>query len=163
MDVGIGLQVLATRFDGLNRGRHGVFDAEGFAHEGGQALPCQAGEVVEGLAVPEKWFAQQFRNGEDDVAVGNFLQQVIDDPELGFQHRLLHTRGADTVPFAGKRQDIGLAARRVWALDSGKAIPGDATAAVFLDGVFNFRPEGAVLVVVGGIVTVLELVEVVTE
>ena len=159
----VGLQVFAAGFDGLHSGGHGVFDAEGFPHEGRQALPCQTGEVVEGLTVPEERFAQQFRDGENDVAVGNLFQQVIDDPELGFQHRLLHAGWADPVPFARKRQDIGLAALRVRALDPGEAVPRNAAMAVFFDSVLDLWAEVAVLVEVGGVVAVLELVEVVAE
>ena len=64
---------------------------------------------------------------------------------------------------AGKRQDIGLPALRIWTLDPSEAEPGYAAATVFSYSVLDLRAEPTVFMEVSAVVTVLELVEVVLE
>jgi hypothetical protein len=105
-----------------------------------QAVGGGLEEVGEESAAFAEDAAQDFGDGEDELAVGDGVADVGADPFGGLAGAALVAGGADVAGFAGEGEEALMAA--VGAVVAGEAGGQVATTVVGLDGGDGFRAEG---------------------
>ena len=78
--------------DGDNGTRDRVFLWDGFLEEFLQGLPGATAEVGKELSVIEKISAKDFGYAENEMAVGNCLEDLLTEPFPEFHYSFLMTR-----------------------------------------------------------------------
>jgi len=141
VEVGMEDEVVAERVDGGGGGEAAVREvehgAEGVAQAGGGGVE----EVSEEVAAFAEDRAKEFRNGEDELTVGNGQADVVGDPAGGLEGPALVAGGTEVAGLAGEGEQVLMAA--AGTDEAGEAGGKVAATAEGLDGGDGFRPERA--------------------
>ena len=141
MEVGVEDEVVAKGVEGGCGGEATFGQIEAGAEVIAQASGGGLEEVGEESAAFAEDAAQDFRDGKDELAMGDGVADVGGDPFGGLAGAALVAGGADVAGFAGEGEEALVAA--VGAVVAGEAGGEVATAVVGLDGGDGFRAEGA--------------------
>jgi hypothetical protein len=125
MAMGIESQEVAKGLDGDDGSGDGVPFWHRFLEKELQGFPGAAAQIGKKVPIIEKIPAQNLRDAEDEMPVGNLFEHVGTKPFPEFYHPLLMAGGTEMTAFAGKSQKIFMVA--VPALHPGKAVMQIAT------------------------------------
>jgi len=112
-------------------------------HENFQGFPGAAAESREQLSIIKKIAAQNLGNAEDEMPVGNLLENVHAQPFPEFHHALLVTGRAEVSSFTRERQQVLMAA--VFAFHAGKAVAQIAAIQITADYLFDIGPPETII------------------
>jgi hypothetical protein len=141
MDVDVMMQELTERVDGCHHAGHYVVSAQDGAVHLQHRLPGEPWELTEQTPVEAEEDAQSSGQGEDELAVGHRLAEVLGDVRSHDQGALLVTARAHTPPAAGEGDEHLMVA--VGAADAGKALVEVTTGEELLDGLGDDGPPEA--------------------
>jgi hypothetical protein len=145
-------EVVAKGVQGGSGGEAAFGQIQAGAEVIAQAVGGGLEEVSEESAALAEDAAQDFGDGEDELAVGDGVADVGGDPFGGLAGAALVAGGADVAGFAGEGEEALVAA--VGTVVAGEAGGEVATAVVSLDGGDGLRAEGshggAVMALVAG-------------
>jgi hypothetical protein len=128
MAVGIEPQEIAKGLDGDDGAGDGIPLRDRRLKKDLQGFPGAAAQVGKKVAIIEKIPAQDLREAEDEMPMGNLLEHVGTEPFPEFHHPLLMAGGTEMTALAGKGQEIFMLTIR--AFHPGKAVVQVATVQV---------------------------------
>ena len=108
-----------------------------------QRFPGAPAQIGKELSVIEKISAQNLRDAEDEMPVGNLLEDIHTEPFPELHHALLMAGWAKMTALAGEGQQILMAA--VMTFDTGKAVVRIAAVEIPMDHLFDIGPPETVL------------------
>ena len=108
--VGIEAKEIAEGLNGDDRSGDGFLSRHGLLHKNFQRFPCTAAETGKKLPIIQEVTAEDFRDAEDEMAVRHFFEDIRAEPLPEFHHALLMAGWAEVAAFAGKCQQIFMAA-----------------------------------------------------
>jgi len=103
-----------------------------------QGFPGAATQIGKKIPVIEKIPAQDLRDAEDEMPVGNLLENFGTDPFPEFQHPLLMGGGTEMTALVGEGQKIFMVA--IPAFHPGKAVAQVATFQVAVNDLMDVGP-----------------------
>jgi hypothetical protein len=138
MAVGVESEEVAKGLDGDDGAGEGILLRHRLLKKELQGFPSAATQIGKKIPVIEKIPAQDFRDAEDDMSVGNLPEHVGTEPFPEFHHPLLMAGGAEMTALAGEGQKIFMVA--IPALHPGKAVVQVATVQVAVNDLLEVRP-----------------------
>jgi hypothetical protein len=104
---------------------------------------ARAAEIGQKLPAVEEVSAEDCRDTEDDMPVGDLLEHIHVEPLPEFSHALLVTGGVDVAARAGESHEIFMAA--ILAFHTGKAVVQIAAIEIARDHLLDRGPPESVL------------------
>jgi hypothetical protein len=138
MTVGIESEEVAKGLDGDDGAGDGILLRHSLLKKELQGFPGAATQIGKKIPVIEKIPAQDFRDAEDDMSVGNLPEHVGTEPLPEFHHPLLMAGGTEMTALAGEGQKIFMVA--IPALYPGKAVVQVATVQVAVNDLLEVGP-----------------------
>ena len=120
MEVGIEPKEIAKGLDGDDRAGDGISLRHRLLKKKLQGFPGAAAQVGKQVPVIEEIPAQDLREAEDEMPVGNLLEYVGAEPFPEFHHPLLMAGGTEMTALAGEGEKIFMVA--IPALQPDKAV-----------------------------------------
>jgi hypothetical protein len=108
-----------------------------------QGFPGTTAQIGKKLPVIKEISAEDLRDAEDEMPVGNLFENIHAQPLPEFHHTLLMAGGAEVTALAGKGQEIFMAA--VLAFHTGKAVVQVTAIEITIDHLLDIGPPEAVL------------------
>jgi hypothetical protein len=108
-----------------------------------QGFPCAATEIGKKLPIVQEVTAEDFRDTEDDMPVGDLLEDIYAQPLPEFDHPLLMAGRAEMAALAGECQEIFMAA--VFTFHAGKPVVQIAALEIAIDHLLDIGPPESVL------------------
>jgi len=118
--VGIESEEIAEGLDSNDGAGDGNVFMNGILEKDLQGFPGAAAQIGKKLPVIEEVTAEDFRDAEYEMTVGDLLEDIHAEPFPEFHHALLMARWAKVTPLARKRQQIFVTA--VFAFYAGKPV-----------------------------------------
>ena len=108
-----------------------------------QRFPGRAAEIGKKLPIVEEVTAEDFRDAEYEMTVGDLLEDIHAEPLPEFHHALLMAGWAEMTPLAGECQQIFMAA--VFAFHTGKPVVQITAIEITMDHLLDIWPPETVL------------------
>ncbi len=131
MAVGIESEEVAKGLDDDDSAGDGILSRYRLLKKELQGFPGAPTQIGKKIPVIEKIPAQDLRDAEDDMPVGNFLEHIGTEPFPEFHHPLLMAGRTEMTAFAGEGQKVFMVA--IAELHPGKAVVQVATFQVALN------------------------------
>ena len=112
VDMGMEKKVVAKGMDGDGGAEASVGEVEAGAEGVAEGVGGGLEEEVEEVTAFAKDAAQHFRDGEDELAVGDGVADGLGDPCAGLEGAALMAGGAEVAGFAGEGEEVLVAAVR---------------------------------------------------
>jgi len=137
--VGIESKEIAKSLDGNCGAGDGIILWDGRLEEDFQRFPGASAQLGEKLPVVKEITAQDLRDAEDKMPVGNLFEDIRAEPLPEFHHAFLVAGGTEVPALAGKSQPIFMAA--VLAFDLGKAVMRVAAVEIPVNDLLQIRRQ----------------------
>ena len=141
--VGIESEKIAEGLDGDDGAGDGIIFGNHLPEKDLQGFPGAPTEVGKKLPVVEEVSAQDLRDAEDKMSVGNLLEDIHAEPFPEFHHALLMARWTEMTALAGEGQKIFMTA--IFTFQTGKAVMQIAAIEITIDDLLDIRPPESVL------------------
>jgi hypothetical protein len=138
MAMGIESEEIAKGLDGNDGAGDGILFRYRRLKKELQGFPGAAAQIGKKIPVIEKIPPQNLRDAEDEMPVGNFLEQMGTEPFPEFHHPLLMAGGTEMTALAGEGQKIFMVA--IPALHPGKAVVQVPAFQVAVNDLLEVRP-----------------------
>ena len=144
-DVGVGIvsQEIAKRLHGDDGAGNGIIFGNRLLEKDLQGFPGTAAQIGKKLPVVQEISAQNLRDAEDKMAMGDLFEDIHAQPFSEFQHALLMTGRTEMAAFTGKCQQVFMAA--VFTLHTGKAVVQVAAIKITVNHLLDIWPPETVL------------------
>ena len=139
-DLGRGERIGKEGVEGKEEGGAALGQLECGAQQLGDGLLGNGAEAFEETAMAVEDRAQEFRQSQDDMTVGNRKEDVIDPMGGGPKNLALMAGGTEPPPFAG--EGVQVFVRAVVAADAGKSPFQSAALEEFLEDLRNDGAKG---------------------
>ena len=143
MAVGIDPEEVAKSLHGNHRAGDRRLFRHGLLHKDFQRFPGAAAEGGKQFSIIQKVTAKHLRDAENKMPVGNLFENIQAEPLAELHHALLVAGWAEMTAFAGKCQQVFVAA--VITSDTGKSMSKIAAVKIAADHLFNIRPPESVI------------------
>ena len=159
MAMGVEPQKIPKRLDRNDRSRRPIPLWNRLLEKYPQGLPSATTQFRKQRTVVEEVTAQDFRDAEDNVTMGNLFQNLSAHPFAKLNHSLLVAGGTEVSALAREGQKIFMAA--LCTSDSGKAVAQNATVQIAVDHgpqIGTVKPIGPLKALLIDLFKVLEMI-----
>ena len=111
--------------------------------KGLQGLPGAAAEIGKKFSIIQEVTTKYLRNTEDEMPVGDLLEDIHAEPFTEFDHTLLMTGWTEMAVLAGKCQEIFMAT--ILALHAGKTVMENTAVQIPVDDFLDIGTEKSIL------------------
>jgi hypothetical protein len=143
MAVGIESEKIAEGLDSDDGAGDGIVFMNRILEKDLQGFPGAAAEIGKKLSIVEEVTAEDFRYAEDEMTVGNLLEDIHAEPLSEFHHAFLVAGWAEMAPLAGECEQIFVAA--IFTFHAGKAVVQITAIEITIDYLLDIRPPETVL------------------